>query len=385
MNKVSDIQLADNSVISLHAQLHNQLRHLILSGRWVSGTRIPSENQLTSHLKISRSTVRLALQQAELEGLIERVAGRGTFVAYSISKERHSRLIAFMVADLDTENHLFMLNGAESKLRECGYQIIFSNVQSQQEELDILTGLSGENIAGVLLWPCATVSPTGQEIAASYARLRFPIVMMDRQIKGCDCDFVTSDNYGGATALMQHLVELGHEHIVFLTHRQLELQPVIERYRAYCDVLSEVGLPVSDPWIIGPPGREISISKALRSSVDYKSPELQQIKELMLRADPKPTAIFGLNDYIAILAMRAMKLMEVPVPDAISIAGFDDSYLAAHLEVPLTTVAQDSFLIGRYAAELLIDRLEGYSGPAKCEIIPTQLRLRSSTSVIERV
>jgi DNA-binding LacI/PurR family transcriptional regulator len=386
MNKVSDIQLADNSVISLHAQLHNQLRHLILSGRWASGTRIPSENQLTNHLKISRSTIRLALQQAEIEGLIARVAGRGTFVAYTASQERGRRLIAFVVSDLDTENNLFMLNGAESKARASGYQIIFSHGQSQQEEIEILTGLSEEeNIAGVLLWPNATEPQNRAKIAASYAGFVFPIVTMDRQVEGYDCDFVTSDNYGGAYALMQHLVELGHTQIAFLSHHQIGLQPVAERYRAYCDVLTEAGLIPHDPWIIGQPGNEISVTKALRSSVDNKSPELQQIKDHVLKAETRPTAIFGVNDYIAILAMRAIKLLELPVPEEISIAGFDDSYLAAHLEVPLTTVAQDSFLIGKHAAELLIDRLEGYVGPSRCEIIPVQLRLRSSTSMVECV
>jgi LacI family transcriptional regulator len=76
-----------------------------------------------------------------------------------------------------------------------------------------------------------------------------------------------------------------------------------------------------------------------------------------------------------------MKLLDLPVPDAVSIAGFDDTELSAHLEVPLTTVAQDPFTIGKRAAQLLIERLEGYNGPTVCEIIPTQLRLRSSTAI----
>ena len=76
MNKASDIQLYHDSFVSLHVQLHNQLRELIVSGRWQGGTRIPSENQLTSHLNISRSTLRLALQRAELEGLEPGRAGR---------------------------------------------------------------------------------------------------------------------------------------------------------------------------------------------------------------------------------------------------------------------------------------------------------------------
>src|SRR5258707_15373155 len=105
LNKVTDITISQNSVISLHVQLHNQLRQLILSGRWPHAVRIPSESQLAEHLKVSRSTVRLALQQAEIEGLIERIAGRGTFVAYVPTKGRKSHLIAFVTCGFDAENH----------------------------------------------------------------------------------------------------------------------------------------------------------------------------------------------------------------------------------------------------------------------------------------
>jgi LacI family transcriptional regulator len=105
----------------------------------------------------------------------------------------------------------------------------------------------------------------------------------------------------------------------------------------------------------------------------------------MQNAQPTPTAIFAMNDYIAILAMRAMRLLNLNVPDAVSIAGFDDIDMAVHLEVPLTTVAQDPFMIGSCAAQLLMERLEGDAGPVRRDIIPTQLRIRSSTSVAVRV
>jgi DNA-binding LacI/PurR family transcriptional regulator len=81
------------------------------------------------------------------------------------------------------------------------------------------------------------------------------------------------------------------------------------------------------------------------------------------------------------MAAWAIKQIGLRVPDEISIAGFDDIDLAAHLEVPLTTVAQDFFMIGKRAMQLLIDRLDGYAGATCCEVIPTQLRTRHSTSV----
>jgi GntR family transcriptional regulator, arabinose operon transcriptional repressor len=381
MNKVSDISISDNSFISLHVQLHNQLRHLILSGRWASGSRIPSENEITSHLKISRSTVRLAFQQAEIEGLIERAAGRGTFVAQLISKDIKRRLIAFLTCSFDAENHLLMLNGAEQEGRARGYQIVFSNAKNQEEEFEILQRLKDEDIAGILLWANARASQSQEPNVIRYQQVKVPIVLMDRTIYGLDRDCVTSDNYGGAQALMRHLVDLGHQNIVFLSHFEMEILPVMERYRAYCDVLAESGLSSIEPWIIGQPGIEVSASHALQSSLNPKNPILQQIRNYMSNAQPRPTAIFAVNDYLAVLASRAMKQLELRIPDVVSIAGFDDTDLAAHLEVPLTTVAQDPFTIGKRAAQRLIDRIEGDAGDTIIELIPTELRIRSSTSI----
>jgi DNA-binding LacI/PurR family transcriptional regulator len=381
MNRVTDILLYHDSFVSLHVQLHNQLRELIVAGRWQGGTRIPSENQLTNHFNISRSTVRLALQRAELEGLVERIPGKGTFVAYVSHRESQNRLIAFVTCGFDSENHLLLLNGAEDEVKTNGHRIVFSNAQTRQEETQILKRVREDNVAGLLLWPNASTSRMRLENAQRYQQVEVPIVLMDRQIHGFDCDCVTSDNYGGARALMEHLVELGHQHVVFLTHYETELLTVMERFRAYREVLHETGRPVADPWLIGQPGHEIGASYTFRSTFDVNSPVLQQIRNLVLSARIQPTAIFALNDYLAVLAMQAMRSLNLPVPDAISIAGFDDIDIAGHLQVPLTTVAQDSFTIGKRAAQLLIERLEGYTGKSRFEIIPTQLRIRSSTAV----
>jgi len=383
MSKVVDVVISHTSIVSLHLQLHNQLRQLILSGRWSYGSRIPSETQFAEHLKLSRSTVRLALQLAEIEGLIERRAGRGTFVAYLPSKEGKNRLIAFITSDFDAENHLFILNGAESEAKARGYQLVFSKAKDLQEETDILKGLEENNAAGIILWAHAIHSHPNSTWGVAPSHM--PVVLVDRKIEGVEWDCVTSDNYGGAQALMRHLIELGHQRVVFLTHHEMLISTVKERYQAYHDVLQEAGLMPLEPWLIDQPGKEPGVREVLRSAADSRGPYLQKIKEYMSNAQPRPTAIFAVNDYVAILAMRAMKSLGLHIPDDISLAGFDGTDIAAQLEVPLTTVAQDPFTIGKKAAEYLIDRIEGYSGPARCEIVSTQLHIRSSTSLAVRV
>jgi DNA-binding LacI/PurR family transcriptional regulator len=382
VNNVSDFVIFHNSLVSLHVQVHNQLRQFILSGQWPYGSRLPSESDFVEYLRVSRTTIRLALQQVEVEGLIERIAGRGAFVIYQADKEHINRVIAFVTSDFDSENQLLALSGIESAAKLRGYQVVFTKARSREEEVDILNSMQ-EKDSGVVLW--SNGSDISRIDKATYQRFRMRIVLLDRTIDGFECDCVTSDNYGGATALLQHMVELGHQHIVFLSHPMVLLSTVKDRYRAYQDVLQANGLTLSEPWVIGPPGKELSFRRALRASVDNHSLELQQIKEYMFSKQPRPTAIFAINDLMAVMTMRAMKLLSVMVPDMVSVAGFDDADLAAHLDVPLTTVAQDSYMLGKTAAQRLIDRIEGYSGPISNQIIPTQLRIRRSTALAVRM
>src|SRR5262245_26353200 len=182
MNKITDVVISHRSVISLHAQLHSQLSQLILSGRWAHGSRIPSESEFSRHLNVSRTTVRLALQQAEIEGLIERTAGRGTFVAYLPTETHERRLVAFVTYGFDAESHLYMLTGAEKEAKTRGFQIVLNYVQSYQEEIEALQRLRREDIAGVLLWAHSNASHPDQQTTLNYQQVRVPMVLMDREI-----------------------------------------------------------------------------------------------------------------------------------------------------------------------------------------------------------
>ena len=109
--------------------------------------------------------------------------------------------------------------------------------------------------------------------------------------------------------------------------------------------------------------------------------EIEEI-EKMLRKKDRPTAIFSMNDLIALEAFKAARLIGLKVPEDVSIVGFDDMDIVSYFDIPLTTVHQDTFYMGKRAAELLIERIKGYSGPPRREVIPTYLRIRASTSRI---
>jgi DNA-binding LacI/PurR family transcriptional regulator len=381
-NDVTDIKILEESLYSLHIQLYQNLRRLIYTGHWSLNSLVPSEQQIAKYLSISRSTVRLAMQRAELEGLIRRVPGKGTFVAYSHQDGFQSGSIAYITPYQPvSEWGAVILNGAESAARARGYRLLYCRRNEDQREAQLLQELQDDHIAGILLWPEARTSLTQDEIAI-YRQLHIPVVLMDRTVEGVGYDCVTSENYAGATMLMQHLVGLGHRRIVFLTHRYTELLTVAERYRAYEDVMRQANLSPAKPWFIGDGFRETDERQIFDPGSDAVAVELMQIIRYLQETTPRPTAVFALNDIVAILVMRAAALLGIHVPHELSIAGFDDMPFTACLNVPLTTVSQDTLAIGRQAGHLLINRIEGWDGPTTIELIPTQLKVRLSTATI---
>ena len=101
-----------------------------------------------------------------------------------------------------------------------------------------------------------------------------------------------------------------------------------------------------------------------------------------MSGDAPPTAIFCAHDYLAIDAYQALRERGLGVPGDVSLAGYDDIDIARRFVVPLTTVSQDYFAIGRMAAEILVDRLR-YASTLRCyRAIPPTLRVRASTAAV---
>ena len=382
-NKLEKIRLDHNSYISLHVQLHNQLRRLIVSGRWRYGERIPTEAQLSRHLDISRTTVRIALQRIEVEGLIKRAAGRGTFVAWQLQKypPPPRRSIGYITHSFHNEIHSILLNSAETELRSAGYQVIFSNAADNDEETRILQQLLDDHAAGLILWANAKPADKTKSLLREYQQRHIPIVFVDRWVEGIEADYVASDNFGGAYDLVCHLIELGHRHIVHLMPNISSLRPVNERHRGYVTAVNEHGMRAYAPWKINPPDRCEFHETDIYKLVGEESRQItEQVVRLMNRVDPKPTAIVCINDILAIITMSALRDIGYRIPDDVSVTGFDDISMASYIEVPLTTVSQNAYQLGRAASQMLIERLNSRDMPARCHTVPTRLQIRMSAA-----
>ena len=370
-----DLNVDHGSAVPLHTQLQRQIHNLIHSGHWAPGSRLPSETQLQRNLNISRNTVRQALREIESEGLIERIPGRGSFVAREFPSEKGETLVAFIVGQFESE--LDMLSAAERMAREKDCLLVFySHRGDYREEQRLLRQLVEQKVSGVLLWSCRPAGARGslqEELGLTLP----PLVMVDRDTPGLLTDFITSDNVGGARLAVGHLRELGHRRIICLSHSRNDLLPVAERIQGYHGAMAEAGdAAAASTWVL-PTGGELPLAEVLRLSQDLDNPTMREFQRRL--QEERPEAIFAINDHVACLALRAAQMLGWQVPGDLSIVGYDNVIYGSFFTPPLTTIVQDYGALGRGAMELLVQRMADRSLPARNVRVPVTLNNRATT------
>ncbi len=369
-----NFRVSKDSSLPLHRQLLNELRHAILSGKLKPHERLPGEIELAEQLGISRETVRRAWQSAQEEDLIYKVPGKGTYVSEPQPTQSTMMVVGFLIPEFRSTFDSHLLSGAEGVLRKHGYRLLFAHTDRKvSEENRLLAEMCSEGAVGFLIWPA--MGDAKGRFLAEPQNCSVPAVLMDRPIPGLALPCVSSRNYMGGRLAVEHLLELGHRRIAFLARPHLELWPVAERLRAYQDAMREAGVEPLPPLLIGAP-RELS---AYEAYTQINTDEISRIAEILKRPD-RPTAIFAMNDWMALKALHAAERVGLRVPDDLSLVGFDNLELAEHLDPPLTTVAQDPMMIGAEAARRLVALINGESVGDVMTLIPTRLVVRASTA-----
>jgi DNA-binding LacI/PurR family transcriptional regulator len=192
---------------------------------------------------------------------------------------------------------------------------------------------------------------------------------------------VLVDNYVGATAAIEHLIELGHTQVGFIgepsraADGRIVDRVVHERLQAYRDALRKHELPADDSLVVLGEYHTDAGWPSLRTGYDYMARLLEQ--------QPAVTAVVAASDLLAAGALQALYERRIRVPDEASVIGFDDTF-ANHLAPPLTTIRQPMFEMGAQAAELAL-RLAGSERRRKREVwLRTELVVRASTAAPRR-
>jgi len=196
-----------------------------------------------------------------------------------------------------------------------------------------------------------------------------PVVVVDPLgVPDDELPSVGSTNWLGGLSATRHLLDLGHRRIAVITGPNWALcsRARLDGYRAALDA---AGVPV-EPQLI-------------RDGAFETEDGLTHASELLRLPDP-PTAIFALNDGMAIGVYYAAAQAGLRIPDDLSVVGFDDYFVNAWLVPPLTTVRQPLTEMGAAAAQLVVDLSRGRELPARRRELATELIVRASTAAPHR-
>ncbi len=294
---------------------------------------------------------------------------RPSGVARSL-KLRTTRTFGLIVTDIENPFFPQLVRAVEDAAHAAGYAVLLCNAADDSaREIAYLDLLVERRVDGVVIAASSLSARHRRWLAAP----PLPVVLVNATVPGVILPAIASDNEAGGRLAAEHLLRLGHRRIGVLTAPFRNADGPVRLAGARAAVAS-VGLdPGGMPTATGDAG----VAGGERA-----------MRNLLARA-PDTTAIIAYNDLTAIGAMRAIRAAGRRVPDDVSVIGFDDVDLAAYVDPPLTTVAQATAEMGRWAVAGLAaslarggeQRLEATFGPDVAEVIlPVTLVVRSSTS-----
>jgi LacI family transcriptional regulator len=292
---------------------------------------------------------------------IELLGYRRDLMAMTLRRsDRLSATIGVIIEDVSNPFFAAVQRGVEEVARERGV-ITFagSSDDDEQRERTLADTLSARGVDGLVIAPCGR----DQSYLARERDSGVALVFVDRPPRFFDADSVVSDNAGGARAAVTHLIAAGHRRIAFLGDREA-IHTAAERRRGYREALAAAGI-AHDP--------ELERMELVTSAMSEAA-----TRTLLDSAHP-PTALFTGQNLVTIGAIHALRALGRS--NDVALVGFDDIPMGDVLQPAVTVVAQAPLASGRRAAELLFERLDGHTGPARTEVIPAALIERGSGEI----
>lgn len=323
--------------------------------------------------KVSHSTVSRALANSpavnratadRIRRLAKEAGYRPNTIGRSLATNR-TYTIGFVVTTVADPFVAEVAAGIEDVARQRGYAVFLANSNADPDrEVAVVRSFQERRVDGVIVM----ASRVGELYMPLLAELDVPIMLVDNQHPGEFVHSISIDDRGGAKLVTSHLAALGHQRIAYIGDRN-GMQSDTDRMAGYSDALAAAGMEIHPSFVVQGNG-------APRGGLEAM--------QMLLALKQRPTAVFCYNDMTAMGALRALHQAGVRVPSEMSVAGFDDLPIAPFLEPPLTTVRQPKAEMGRQAATILLELLEGKKLQAQITV-PGELIVRQSTAPVGNI
>ncbi|MFE7426815.1 LacI family DNA-binding transcriptional regulator [Streptomyces sp. NPDC057545] len=275
-----------------------------------------------------------------------------------------SRIVALLVLDMGNPFFVDVARGAERAARDAGLGVMVCNSgQSPSEEAEYLGLFAEQRVCGVLVTPA---DPTGRNLEA-FRRHGIPYVLVDRVASGADVCAVSVDDVRGGVLAVGHLLSSGHRSVAYVSGPD-DLQQIRDRREGALSALADAGLP--SEALVEIPCDRLDVTAGRDAGAR------------LLGLAPRPTAVFCANDLLALGVLQALYAAGVRVPQDVALVGYDDIEFAAAAAVPLTSVRRPAAVMGRMAAELLLEEADDAGGTHehRSVVLRPELVVRASST-----
>jgi LacI family transcriptional regulator len=270
--------------------------------------------------------------------------------------------VGMLVSDIENPFFNLLSDGAISVFAPSGYELLIApSGYSAAEQVAAIDALIDHQMDGLIL-----VAPVISSDELARVASAVPVVVVGQHGGSDLLDTVAGDDRLGAAAVVDHLVELGHERIAFVTNRREQadpLRPESVRLEGFLEAMKRHGLSDTAVVIDG------------SWSMDGGRDAARAIEAI----DPRPTAVHAGADVVAFGVLSAWWDDGLRVPEDFSLVGYDNSRTSSIGPISLTTVDQSGREMGARAGELLLERIAGRAD-AVHELLEPRLVVRATTA-----
>ena len=311
--------------------------------------KTPTIQDVARFANVSTATVSRALSNPDRvsEGTRARVSEAIRVTGYTLNqagrslRQRSARTILVALPDIRNSFFSSILEAIEREATNRGYGVLVANLFLAHAPARRLQDYMHSNRADGLLLLDGSLEPAALQALAT-APYSVPLVVACEDIPNSGFHTVLTDNLQAAERATRHLIDLGHRKIGHLLGPEHNVV-ARDRLAGFRNALQEADIPLRQHWL-------------LRGNFEMESGFAAAAHFVSLRE--RPTAMFAANDESAIGFLSGLRQHGIECPRDISLVGFDDLGFAAHYTPPLTTMRQPREMLGRMAAEALIDLLE---------------------------
>lgn len=313
--------------------------------------------EVANYAKVSVATVSRAINgngyvkqetRKKIEEAIQALNYKPNEVARALNMKT-SKMLGLLLPDMSNPFFTVVARGVEDKAMERGYHIMIGNgAMDETKECNYLSMFKVNQCSGVIASQLSTAHAFNQ-----LQTLNTPYVLIDRVYEGAAC--VEADHIQGGRLQAKTILEGGATSVLLL-HQNLDYTSFKARFDAAKKVLTEARCHVvtlEEEHL----NAETFVAHIQREAID---------------------SVICSNDVMAFKVMKWLNNHGLAVPEAVQVIGYDDISFASMFIPSLTTVRQPAYALGQYAAQQMIDELEGIA-PKTSKKLKVEIVHRSST------